>query len=51
MHVSQVGYNNDSVTAQFRIGQELPYSGKFSKGPIFAVFAIDWQTTKMKPAK
>ena len=29
----------------------IPYSGKFSRGPIFAVFAVDWQTTKIKPAK
>ena len=29
----------------------LPYSGKFSRGPIFADFAVDWQTTKIKPAK
>ena len=26
----------------------LPYSGKFSRGP---VFAVDWQTMKIKPAK
>ena len=30
---------------------ELPYSRKFSRGPIFAVFTVDWQTTKIKPAK
>ena len=30
---------------------EIPYSGKFLRGPIFAVFAVDWQTTKIKPAK
>ena len=29
----------------------IPYSGKFSRGPICAVFAVDWQTTKIKPAK
>ena len=28
--------------------QKIPYSGNFSRGPIFAV---DWQTTKTKPAK
>ena len=31
--------------------KEIPYSGKFSRGPIFAVFAVDWQTAKIKPAK
>ena len=29
----------------------IPYSGKFSRGPIFTVFAVDWQTTKIKPVK
>ena len=29
----------------------IPYSGKFSRGPIFAVFTVDWQTTKIKPTK
>ena len=33
---------------------DVPYSGKFSRGPIFAffaVFAVDWQITKIKPTK
>ena len=30
---------------------QLSYSGKFSRGPIFAVFADDCQTPKTKPAK
>ena len=25
---------------------KLPYSWKFSRDPIFAFFAVDWQTTK-----
>ena len=29
----------------------LPYNRKFSRDPIFAVFAVDWQTTKIKSAK
>ena len=29
----------------------LPYSGKFSTGPIFAVFADDRLTAKIKPSK
>ena len=32
-------------------GLYIPYSGKFSRGPIFMVFAVDWQTTKIKPTK
>ena len=41
-----------STTELFRIVEfRGPYSGKFSRGPIFADFAVDWQTTKIKPAK
>ena len=29
----------------------IPYSGKFLRGPIFTVFAVYWQTTKIKSAK
>ena len=29
----------------------LPYSGKFSRGPIFAVFAVNCQSMKIKPSK
>ena len=32
-------------------GSVVPYSGKFLRGPIFAVFAVDWQTIKIKPWK
>ena len=27
----------------------IPYSRKFSRGPIFAVFTVNWQTTKLNP--
>ena len=33
------------------LSMEIPYSGKFLRGPIFAVFVVDWQTTKIKPVK
>ena len=33
------------------ISHKIPYSGKFLRGPIFVVFAVDWQTTKIKPTK
>ena len=38
-------------TADVVKDDEIPYSGKFSRGPIFAVFAVDWQTTKIKPVE
>ena len=28
----------------------IPHSGKFLRGPICTVFAVDWQTMKIKPA-
>ena len=31
--------------------RRVPYSWKISRDPIFAVFTVDWQTTKIKSAK
>ena len=31
--------------------EEIPYSGKFSRGPFLAVFVDDRLPTKIKPAK
>ena len=30
---------------------KIPYSRKFSRDPFFSVFAVDWQTTRIKSAK
>ena len=36
---------------KLRSGRKGIYSGKFSRGPIFAVFAVSCQSTKIKPSK
>ena len=39
------------ICARFTHYKVIPYSRKFSREPIFAVFAVDRRSTKIKSAK